>query len=100
MKTPPDLADALLEAEIQHDTGDAFVRKVSREAMLDYHSRTVKFWLPAVFGAAIAALAVMATIEIVCFAPAKAKVDHRGHEAKLDPTPSLPDVTDPGGTVD
>ena len=44
-----DLSELLCESAIDHEVGQDFVNRVVREAKLDFHSRTLKFWAPVLF---------------------------------------------------
>jgi hypothetical protein len=91
---------ALKEATIEHDPGEGFDKGVLRRVLLDRGARTVKFWMPAFFGALVAGLAVLSAIEVVSIAPARKTVNVRGQEARADRRPVIPDFSDPGGTVE
>lgn len=93
-----ELSDLLQETAIDHDPGDSFDKSVLRTAKLDYHSRTLKFWAPALIGALVAALGLLATIEMVYFAPVAKPLILKGHEAKAEKKPPLiPEVIDQSG---
>ncbi|MBS1721506.1 MAG: hypothetical protein JSS66_00700 [Armatimonadetes bacterium] len=85
------------DAVMEHDPGEAFDQSVVREAILEYHSRTLRFWMPAILGAMVGGVALLAALELLLLSPARVKPNVRGQEAKVErQVPTIPDFTDPG----
>lgn len=91
------LSGILREASFDAEAGDAFIGQTMRKVKLDRGARSLKFWLPAIVGAAVAGLAALSAVEMLYFMPEKRPVDVRGQEAKVSPNDSgLSDFIDPG----
>ncbi|MBS1714755.1 MAG: hypothetical protein JST30_10515 [Armatimonadetes bacterium] len=91
------LSGLLREASLDTEAGDAFVGQTLRRVKLDRGARSLRFWLPAIVGAAVAGLAALSAVEMLYFMPEQRPVDVRGQEAKTAPNdPSLQDFIDPG----
>jgi len=91
------LSGLLREASIEAEPDEAFIGKTIRRVKLDQGARSLRFWLPAIVGAAVAGLAALSAVEMLYFMPEKRPVDVRGQEAKTAPTePNLQDFIDPG----
>ena len=94
------ISELLSQCELEHDPGSSFDKVILREVRLDQHSRTLKFWMPAIAAALLAGMALLTTIEVVTTPTTKASPKITGQEAKLEKNLSIPDFRDPGGVID
>lgn len=93
-----ELSSLLQDSAIEHDPGDRFDQTVVRTAKLNYHARTLRFWTPAILGGLVAALGLLAAIEMVYFAPSAQPLILKGHEAKAQrQQPLIPEVIEQSG---
>lgn len=87
------MADALhsLEASVISSEGsDGFEHRVIRRYRVESSTRSLAFWSPALIGAAVAAVALLAVLQMLISGPDLKPIDIRGQEASRQTTPPLP----------
>lgn len=95
---PRDPLSALLgQHAIEHDPGDAFDRKVVGAWRLQRSARTFEFWRPAIIGAILASVALVAVVQVLTAKPKPPVL--KGQEARLS-APQIPSYTETERPID
>lgn len=89
--------DFLRANAIEPEPDPTFESRFIRRWRVEQRSRVVSYWMPAVVGAVVASVALLAVIQILFASPAKPEVDIKGREAQLN-IPSYGEtlIGDPG----
>lgn len=90
-----ELSAILRQAAIDHEPCADFDKRVLNQVKLNFHARTLKFWAPAIFGALLAAVGLLATFEAIYFAPVSKPINFKGQEARSKvKEPLIPETLD------
>jgi anti-sigma factor RsiW len=73
----------LKTSAIEPEPDPTFESRFIRRWRVERRARTVSYWLPAVVGAVVASVALLAVLQILFAAPVREKVDLKGREAQL-----------------
>lgn len=81
---------------IEPEPDPTFESRFIRRWRVERRARTVSYWMPAVVGAVVASVALLAVLQILFAAPVRDKVDLKGREAQLT-IPSFGETIKPPG---
>jgi hypothetical protein len=73
----------LRSASIEPEPDPTFESRFIRRWRVERRSRTVSYWMPAVVGAVVASVALLAVLQILFAAPGKSRIDLKDREAQL-----------------
>ncbi|MCW5937923.1 MAG: hypothetical protein KIT11_11530 [Fimbriimonadaceae bacterium] len=89
------LFEVLRENALDPDVGEQFDRRVLREWRLRSATKTIRFWTPALMGAAVAAMAVLAVLQLLLASPDVPRAELHGQEARRSEPVAIPTMLDP-----
>ncbi len=89
--------DFLRSSAIEPEPDPTFESRFIRRWRVEQRARTVSYWMPAVVGAVVASVALLAVIQILFASPVKRDIDLKGREAQLNiPSYGETVIGDPG----